>query len=133
MWNSDILTNGFIWKDRRVLVTAVGFKKIKPKSKGLKYKIDSQLLFAFFGTWINIFLSFSYTVWLVSFVAFQQSESKTSSFVLMKSPSIIVASLGIIVASLIWSILDPTLEPHLREVSMSTEPQSYHYTVHFKS
>lgn len=69
-------------------------------------------------------------------VDFQPSESKTSSFVLLKSPSIIIASLGIIVASLIWSILDPTLEPHLREVSgsycqPSSNPRlcSYKHTV----
>ncbi|XP_062591163.1 MFS-type transporter SLC18B1-like [Saccostrea cucullata] len=52
---------------------------------------------------------------------FEQSESSTSSLTLLKSPSIIVASLAIIVASFIWSILDPTLEPHLREFDLGPE------------
>lgn len=52
---------------------------------------------------------------------FQPSESKISSYVLLKSPSIIIASFGIVVASLIWSILDPTLEPHLREFDLGPE------------
>ena len=36
------------------------------------------------------------------------------------SPKAIVTSLAIVVSTFSWSILDPTLEPHLRQVSMLT-------------
>jgi MFS family permease len=40
---------------------------------------------------------------------------------LMKMPSVIMISLVVVVVSNIWSFLDPTLEPHLREFQLSPE------------
>jgi MFS family permease len=44
-------------------------------------------------------------------------EPSESMWKLVRVPPIFVLSLVIIVASNTWSFLDPTLEPHLREVS----------------
>ncbi|KAK3088776.1 hypothetical protein FSP39_023627 [Pinctada imbricata] len=52
---------------------------------------------------------------------YQQSESNISSMVLFRSPTVIIVSLAIVVAAFIWSILDPTLEPHLREFDLGPE------------
>lgn len=47
-------------------------------------------------------------------------EKKTGSLLeLMQVPSVIMISLVVVVISNIWGFLDPTLEPHLREVSIS--------------
>ena len=40
---------------------------------------------------------------------------------LIKLPPVIVVSIVIIVVSNTWGFLDPTLEPHLREVSVVTK------------
>lgn len=45
-------------------------------------------------------------------------EKKTGSLLdLIKVPSVIMISLVIVIISNTWGFLDPTLEPHLREVS----------------
>lgn len=45
-------------------------------------------------------------------------EKKTGSLLeLVRVPSVIMISLVIVVISNTWGFLDPTLEPHLREVS----------------
>lgn len=47
-------------------------------------------------------------------------EKKSGSLLeLMQVPSVIMISLVVVVISNIWGFLDPTLEPHLREVSIS--------------
>jgi len=49
-------------------------------------------------------------------------EKKTGSLLeLMQVPSVIMISLVVVVISNIWGFLDPTLEPHLREVSISSK------------
>jgi hypothetical protein len=49
-------------------------------------------------------------------------EKKSGSLLeLMQVPSVVMISLVIVVISNIWGFLDPTLEPHLREVSISGE------------
>lgn len=47
-------------------------------------------------------------------------EKKTGSLLeLIQVPSVIMISLVVVVISNIWGFLDPTLEPHLREVSIN--------------
>ncbi|KAL3889785.1 hypothetical protein ACJMK2_002113 [Sinanodonta woodiana] len=48
-------------------------------------------------------------------------EEDVSTWALLKTPSSIVASLAILVSAAIWSILDPTLEPHLRQFNLDPE------------
>ncbi|CAG4923954.1 unnamed protein product [Colias eurytheme] len=50
------------------------------------------------------------------------SGSKTASILrLFKIPSIIITGLVIVIVSNTWAFLDPTLEPHLRQFSLSTK------------
>ncbi|XP_069105858.1 uncharacterized protein [Argopecten irradians] len=51
----------------------------------------------------------------------QQTGNKMSLFKLFKSYSTIVNCFTIVIAAMIWSILDPTLEPHLEEFNLSSE------------
>jgi hypothetical protein len=55
----------------------------------------------------------------VSFVACNMEKKTGSLLELMQVPSVIMISLVVVVISNIWGFLDPTLEPHLREVSIS--------------
>ncbi|KAK3578255.1 hypothetical protein CHS0354_011578 [Potamilus streckersoni] len=48
-------------------------------------------------------------------------EEDVSTWALLKTPSSIIASLAILVSAAIWSILDPTLEPHLRQFNLEPE------------
>lgn len=45
------------------------------------------------------------------------ADKATSLSRLMKVPAVIVTGMVVVVISTTWSFLDPTLEPHLRQVS----------------
>lgn len=51
----------------------------------------------------------------------ENESGNESTWKLVKLPPIFVLSLVVIVASNTWSFLDPTLEPHLREVMQISE------------
>ncbi|XP_063418170.1 MFS-type transporter SLC18B1-like [Mytilus trossulus] len=62
-----------------------------------------------------MFLCVPFNFWLIPVdrVVEKSSSSKISFWVMMKSPKTIINSFSTLVAAMIYSILDPTLEPHL--------------------
>ncbi|XP_052085589.1 MFS-type transporter SLC18B1-like isoform X2 [Mytilus californianus] len=62
-----------------------------------------------------MFLCVPFNFWLIpgDTVVEKSSSSKISFWVMMKSPKTIINSFSTLVAAMIFSILDPTLEPHL--------------------
>ncbi|CAC5370097.1 unnamed protein product [Mytilus coruscus] len=62
-----------------------------------------------------MFLCVPFNFWLIpaDTVVEKSSSSKISFWVMMKSPKTIINSFSTLVAAMIYSILDPTLEPHL--------------------
>ncbi|KAL5013247.1 hypothetical protein ScPMuIL_007517 [Solemya velum] len=49
------------------------------------------------------------------------STNKVSFLLLLKLPMTFITSLDIVVVAVVWAILDPTLEPHLREFNLTPE------------
>ena len=43
-------------------------------------------------------------------------EPETSIFQLLRVPSILVTCISIVIGTMVWSVLDPTLQPHLTAV-----------------
>nr|XP_018903402.1 PREDICTED: MFS-type transporter SLC18B1-like [Bemisia tabaci] len=61
-------------------------------------------------------------MWLLPYVYQEESHSEQSgSFLkLMTVPSVFIIGLVVMVASTVWAFLDPTLEPHLRELNLTS-------------
>ncbi|XP_033727248.1 MFS-type transporter SLC18B1-like [Pecten maximus] len=93
-----------------------------PAIGGVLYGLGGFLLpFAVIGGTIIIITILNF--WIVpsdNFVP-QESTKKISLVELFKSLNTVVNCLTIMVAAMIWSILDPTLEPHLEEFNLSSE------------
>lgn len=70
-------------------------------------RIESNIIISLF-VFINVFYSF--------FVAQPSTKADGSFRRLIKVPHILIVCAIIVVVSLTWSFLDPTLEPHLRKV-----------------
>lgn len=52
---------------------------------------------------------------VLDFVVGRKEDS--SVMALVKVPAVIMTGLVVVVVSSVWSFLDPTLEPHLRQVN----------------
>lgn len=46
------------------------------------------------------------------------TNKKTTVFKLIKVPAVFVTGMVVVIISSTWAFLDPTLEPHLRQVIM---------------
>ena len=47
------------------------------------------------------------------------TSKKTSIIKLIKVPAVFITGMVVVIVSSTWAFLDPTLEPHLRQVTMS--------------
>lgn len=57
-------------------------------------------------------------------------DKKTGSFFqLLKIPGVVVTGFVIVNTSIIWSFLDPTLEPHLRQVCVLSQQLMFKNTI----
>ncbi|XP_021345597.1 MFS-type transporter SLC18B1-like isoform X2 [Mizuhopecten yessoensis] len=94
-----------------------------PAIGGVLYGVGGFLLpFTVIGG--IIFLTTILNYWIVptdEFVHHVSSSGGVSLFLMIKSYKTVVNCLTITVAAIIWSILDPTLEPHLEEFNLSSE------------
>lgn len=50
------------------------------------------------------------------FVDFDVTSKNTTVFKLIKVPAVCITGMVVVIVSSTWSFLDPTLEPHLRQV-----------------
>lgn len=55
-------------------------------------------------------------IYWFDFIGLGVNQSSGSLWQLLKVPSVLVTGLVIVVGSNTWGFLDPTLEPHLRQV-----------------
>lgn len=68
------------------------------------------------STFAGLLKLFCYNVLCISdFVVGRKEDS--SVLALIKVPAVLMTGLVVVVISSVWSFLDPTLEPHLRQVN----------------
>ncbi|XP_026680170.1 uncharacterized protein LOC113467894 [Diaphorina citri] len=55
----------------------------------------------------------------------QNVHQTTSLFKLLKIPSVLLIAITVVIASNVWAFLDPTLEPHLRDLNLSSSEMGF--------
>ncbi|CAK1548418.1 unnamed protein product [Leptosia nina] len=105
-----------------ILETFVGLgMSVGPAIGGLLYSIGGFGL-PFYSLGIVMVLTVPINMIFLPDCEEYMSGSKPASILqLFKIPSIIITGLVIVIVSNTWAFLDPTLEPHLRQFSLSTE------------
>ncbi|KAF7287172.1 hypothetical protein GWI33_002541 [Rhynchophorus ferrugineus] len=106
-----------------ILETFVGLgMSIGPVLGGFLYSLGGFDL-PFFVLGISMIVIVPLNLWLLPSVEdFDNvSNKKTSVVKLIRVPAVIITGLVVVIVSSIWSFLDPTLEPHLRQFNLSPE------------
>ncbi|XP_022122887.2 MFS-type transporter SLC18B1 [Pieris rapae] len=105
-----------------ILETFVGLgMSVGPAIGGLLYSIGGFGL-PFYSLGIVMVLTVPINMFLLPDYEEHVTGSKPASiWKLFKIPSIIITGLVIVIMSNTWAFLDPTLEPHLRQFSLSTK------------
>ncbi|XP_026285558.1 MFS-type transporter SLC18B1 [Frankliniella occidentalis] len=105
-----------------ILETFVGLgMSTGPAIGGLLYTLGGfGLPFYSLGVFMVVFVPINFCL-LPSESGFGVDQSSSSLWQLLKVPSVLVTGLVIVVGSNTWGFLDPTLEPHLRQFSLSAD------------
>ncbi|KAK3913393.1 MFS-type transporter SLC18B1 [Frankliniella fusca] len=105
-----------------ILETFVGLgMSTGPAIGGLLYTLGGfGLPFYSLGVFMVIFVPINFCL-LPSESGFGVNHTSGSLWQLLKVPSVMVTGLVIVVGSNTWGFLDPTLEPHLRQFSLSAD------------
>ncbi|KAL0273190.1 UNVERIFIED_CONTAM: hypothetical protein PYX00_005926 [Menopon gallinae] len=105
-----------------ILETFVGLgMSTGPAIGGFLYSVGGFGL-PFYTLGVILILTVPITVYLLPSIQGNSVGKKSGSFTeILTDPSVIIISLVIIISSNVWGFLDPTLEPHLRQFSLTPE------------
>ncbi|XP_022187825.2 MFS-type transporter SLC18B1 isoform X1 [Nilaparvata lugens] len=105
-----------------ILETFIGLgMSVGPAIGGILYSVGGfGLPFFVLGTVMILVVPFNY--WFLPSFSGGKSETSSGSFWnLIKIPSVFIIGLIVVMSSNIWSFLDPTLEPHLRQLDLTSK------------
>lgn len=94
---------------------------MQQKREQCYFKISLLLVTAKIKVRFTNLLHFNLNLILIIFFPdfIEEDDDRMSIRVMLSHPRTIVNSIVVIMAASVWSVLDPTLEPHLRVVSTS--------------
>ncbi|KAI5704783.1 hypothetical protein M8J76_002683 [Diaphorina citri] len=109
-----------------ILETFVGLgMSIGPALGGILYSIGGFALPFYILGFLMILLVPVYLHVLPSVQGSQNVHQTTSLFKLLKIPSVLLIAITVVIASNVWAFLDPTLEPHLRDLNLSSSEMGF--------